>query len=72
MIFYWQTKSALKESKNLNVSFNVNEMGNFSVAHTEAVVRRCSLEKVFSAVLQNSQENSLFLTKLQALGLQLY
>ena len=47
-------------------------MGNFSVAHTEAVVRRCSLEKVFSEVLQNSQENSLFLTKLQALGLQLY
>ena len=47
-------------------------MGNFSVVHTEAVVRRCSLEKVFSEVLQNSQENSLFLTKLQALGLQLY
>ena len=34
-------------------------MGNFSVAHTEAVVRRCSLEKVFSDVLQNSKENSL-------------
>ena len=40
----------------------------------EAVVWRCSVEKVFIDILQNSQENTCarvsFLTKLQALGLR--
>ena len=38
--------------------------------HTEAVVRRCSVKKLFSEILQNSQENTFardsFLTELQA------
>ena len=42
----------------------------------EAVVRRCSLKKVFLKISQNSQENTCarvsFLIKLQASGLQLY
>ena len=41
-----------------------------SFAMTEAVVRRCSVEKVFLEILQNSQENTCarasFLIKLQA------
>ena len=43
---------------------------------TEAVAQRCSVEKVFLEILQNLQENICatvsLLTKLQALGLQLY
>ena len=42
----------------------------------EAVVRRCSVEKVFIEISQNSQENICdnfsFLIKLQVWGLQLY
>ena len=40
----------------------------------EAVVRRCSVKKVFLEISQNSQENTCarvsFLIKLQALGLR--
>ena len=40
---------------------------------TEAVVRRCSVKKVFLEILQNSEENAgarvSFLIKLQAKGL---
>ena len=40
---------------------------------TEAVVRRCSVKKVFLEILQNSEENTgarvSFLIKLQAKGL---
>ena len=43
---------------------------------TEAVVWRCSAEKMFFEISQNSQENTCarvpFLIKLQALGLQIY
>ena len=43
---------------------------------TEAVVRRCSLKKMFLDISQKSQENTCarasFLIKLQASGLQLY
>ena len=43
---------------------------------TEAVVWRCSVEKMFLEISQNSQENTCarvsFLIKLQALGLQIY
>ena len=43
---------------------------------TEAVVRRCSLKKMFLEISQKSQENTCarasFLIKLQASGLQLY
>ena len=43
---------------------------------SEPVVQRCSVKKVLLEISQNSQENSCardsFLTKLQALGLQLY
>ena len=42
----------------------------------EAVVRRCSVKKVFSEISQNSRENTCarvsFLIKLQVRGLQLY
>ena len=42
----------------------------------EAVVQRCSVQKVFLKISQNSQENTrarvYFLIKLQTLGLQLY
>ena len=41
---------------------------------TEAVAQRCSVKKVFSEILQNSQENNCarapFLMKVQALGLR--
>ena len=56
MIFYWQTYSALKESKNLSINFNLNEIGNFSVAHAEAVVQRCSLEKVFPEIFKTHRK----------------
>ena len=43
---------------------------------TEAVTQRCSVEKVFLEISQNSQENTcarvFFLIKLQASGLQPY
>ena len=43
---------------------------NFSINHFEAVVRRCSVKKVFLEISQNSQENACFrdsfLIKLQA------
>ena len=43
---------------------------------TEAVVRRCSVKKVFLKISQNSKENTgarvSFLIKLQTSGLQLY
>ena len=38
----------------------------------EAVVQRCSVKKVFLEISQNSQENTSFLIKSQASGLQLY
>ena len=42
----------------------------------EAVARKCSVEKVFLEILQNSQENTCarvsFLIKFLVLGLQLY
>ena len=43
---------------------------------SEAVVQRCSVQKVFLDILQNSQESAFarvsFLIKLNALALQLY
>ena len=43
---------------------------------SEADIWRCSVEKIFLEILQNSQENTCarisFLIKLQALDLQLY
>ena len=45
--------------------------GNHFVLQSEAVVRRCSVKKVYLEILQNSQENTCarepFLIKLQAL-----
>ena len=53
-----------------------NIFGRPLLQKTEAVIRRYSLEKVFLANSQNSQENTCakisFLIKLEALGLQLY
>ena len=47
-----------------------------TACYVEAVVRRCSVKKVFLEVSQNSPENTCvkisFLIKLQAQGLQLY
>ena len=41
--------------------------------HTEAVVQRCSVKKVFLKISQNSQENTCVgVSFLQVLGLQLY
>ena len=48
----------------------------FETKITEAVVRRCSVKKVFLKIWQKSQENTCaivsFLTKLQASGLLVY
>ena len=49
---------------------------NYVFRSTEAVIQRCSLEKLFLEISQNSQENTCarvsFLIKLQVLALQLY
>ena len=50
--------------------------GSWASMIIEAVVRRCSVKKVFLEILQNSLENTCardsFLIKLQALGLNEY
>ena len=59
-------------NQNLN-HLNLHQGWDFINSQTEAVVQRCSLKKVFSEILQNSQGNICtrisFLIKLQALGL---
>ena len=55
---------------------NISSKLSVTFPYKEAVVRRCSIKKVFLEILQNSQENSYagdpFLIKLQTCGLQLY
>ena len=60
-----QRHQSLKSHKNVNGPLN-----------TEVVVQRCSVEKVFLEILQNSQENTRarvgFLIELRASGLYIY
>ena len=69
-------KNIYSEEHLWTTAFAPSSIANFENRYPEAVVRRCSVKKVFLKNLKNSQENFIarasFLMKLQTYGLQLY